>query len=228
MEQLHFVVVCIKLYVLGDKLNVSMDVKAQNENIVSKDVFNLEDTINELKKYLPAQAPLKDFIFQNNLEAFLHLDFVEALHTASTIFGYKTYLSLQEFRTLYQCGEIRKDILEKVIIEKKGKALLEEWKDKLLYKVYEDTERPRVGSLRSEWITKYQFDIEALVNPVLFRVVCSYLDQGISIWNFPLWKNGFLMSIKEMEQNSFTSFFKTERPKRLLLEGNCEIEHLLS
>ena len=69
--------------------------------------------------------------------------------------------------------------------------------------------------------------MDSLVHPLLFRILCSYLDQGISIWRFPVWNEGFLTSIREMERISFTSFFRTDWPRRLLLKSECKIESLL-
>ncbi len=189
--------------------------------------FNQEQTFQNLKRMLPAQAPLKDFIFQNNLEAFQHLNFFTGLNQASEIFGYKVFLSLEEFRALYQSGRISEAVLDKVISTKKGEQHLQEWKNKLLKREYINKKTPRVGRLRSFWKKVYGVNVDSLVHPILFRIVCSYLDQGISIWNFPLWKEGFLLSIKEMERNSFSSFFETERPRKLLLEGKYDLEHLL-
>ena len=63
--------------------------------------------------------------------------------------------------------------------------------------------------------------------PILFRILCSYLDQGIAIWNFPIREKTFLASLREMEQNSFSSFFRRSRSKRLLKESTCEIPELL-
>jgi len=57
--------------------------------------------------------------------------------------------------------------------------------------------------------------------------LCSYLDQGIAIWNFPVWHHDFLASVREMEKTSYTSFFRTERAKKLLLDGTCTISDLL-
>lgn len=189
--------------------------------------FDKNATIAQIKKYLPAQAPLKDFIFQNNLESFLDHEFFAGLHKASEIFGYKTFLSIAEFRTLFKSGKIKNTTLDKVILRRKGTENLNLWKDKLVSGSYSNLSRKRIGSLRTLWNKEAHIDIDALVHPNLFRTVCSYLDQGISIWNFPIWKNGFLQSVREMEHNSFTSFFKTERPRKLLLEGNLSIEKLL-
>jgi uncharacterized protein YbcC (UPF0753/DUF2309 family) len=58
-------------------------------------------------------------------------------------------------------------------------------------------------------------------------VLCSYLDQGIAMWNFPVWHRGFLSSVREMERNSYTSFFKTPRARMILLEGHHSLKQLL-
>lgn len=201
---------------------------APEKLVLTNTPFNLQKTVKDLKFYLPAQAPLKDFIFQNSLESFINLSFFEGINTASETFGYKTMLSIAEFRSLYKNGRIREDILDKIIADKKGKASVAHWKEQLLTKNYAAPTPARIGQLRNNWKKQYNIDLDALVHPTLFRMLCSYLDQGISIWNFPLWKNGFLQSIKEMEQNSYTSFFKTERPRKLLLDGKHKLEDLLN
>ncbi|MDQ1273113.1 MAG: uncharacterized protein QG591_1743, partial [Planctomycetota bacterium] len=77
--------------------------------------FDEHAVIHELKHYLPAQAPLKDFIHHNTLHGFQNLKFHDGTGRASEIFGYSISLSLDEFRSLYQSGRIREDVLEKVI-----------------------------------------------------------------------------------------------------------------
>jgi uncharacterized protein len=189
--------------------------------------FNEEHTLKELKRLLPAQAPLKDFIFQNNLEAFQNFNFFDGLNHASDILGYKVFLSLQEFRELHKNGRISEQIIDRLIVEKKGNEHIKEWKQKMLHFHYPHASLPRVGRLRPQWKKIFGINIDSLVHPTLFSIVCSYLDQGISIWNFPLWTNGFLLSIKEMEENSYTSFFHRPRARKLLLSGNYELKDLL-
>jgi uncharacterized protein len=189
--------------------------------------FNEKHVLRELKHYLPSQTPLKDFIHHNALHAFQHLKFYDAIFKASGIFGYQVTLQLSEYRQLYAIGRIRQDILEKVITEKKGPENLLQWKENLLSKVYDTSNYPRIGALRAHWKTCYKTDLDSLVQPLLFRILCSYLDQGISIWNFPVKTEGFLSSIRELEKKSFVSFFKTERARRLLLKGDCTIAGLL-
>lgn len=188
--------------------------------------FAEEEVLHELKHYLPSQGPLKDFVHHNTLHAFQHLKFFEGTRRASAIFGYNTALSLEEYRSLYHAKKIREDILEN-LIRRKQEGSSEEWKEKLLYRKYDTSRLPRIGALRAGWKKYYGMDLDSRVHPLLFRTLCSYLDQGISIWNFPVWHKGFLHSIREMERNAFTSFFKTKRARRLLLEKNHSLVDLL-
>jgi len=189
--------------------------------------FNEHHVLHKLKHYLPAQAPLKDFIHHNTLHAFQNLKFDQAIYSASEILGYRVSLSLAEYRSLYATNRIREDILERTIIQHKGAQSMLEWKEKVLYKKYERPPSPRIGSLRSNWKRHYQIDLDSLVHPLLFRMLCSYLDQGISMWNFPVLDKGFLEAIREIEKNSFTSFFRTERSKKLLMDETCQLSSLL-
>lgn len=189
-------------------------------------LFNEQEVLAELKHYLPAQAPLKDFIHHNTLHAFQHYKFFDALRTASSMLGYKTSLTLGEYRSLYHAQKIRSDVLKKVIESRAGKEGLA-WMDKVLTKEYSISVPPKIGMLRSNWKKHYRIDLDSLVHPLLFRIICSYLDQGISIWNFPVWHKGFLPSLRELERNSFISIFKTSRARKFLLEGLCSIGSLL-
>ena len=82
----------------------------------TQNTFFIEhDVLHELKHYLPAQAPLKDFIHHNTLHAFQNLKFDQAIYSASEILGYRVSLSLSEYRALYDNKRIREDILERSI-----------------------------------------------------------------------------------------------------------------
>ena len=190
--------------------------------------FDLDDTIQELKRYLPTQGPLKDYIFQNSLACFQDLPFHEAMKRSSEIFGYKTYLDLKDFRALYEKGEIRNDILDKVILENKDQVSFQHWKNKLIEHDYQIRILSRVGVLRDKWSKFLKIDLDKFVHINLFRIIGAYLDQGISIWNFPSHKQGLRASLADLEKNSFTSFFQTEKAKSLLLDKNIDIKYLLS
>src|SRR6187431_32046 len=98
--------------------------------------FNEAEVLHELKHYLPAQAPLKDFIHHNTLHAFQNLNFHKAIYKASAMFGYRVSLSLAEYRSLYQAKKINADILDRVILERKGPDRHQEWKEKVLSTKY--------------------------------------------------------------------------------------------
>jgi uncharacterized protein len=188
---------------------------------------DIHSIIHNLKHYLPAQAPLKDFIHHNTLHAFQKNKFHSGIRKASKILGYKVYLSLDEFRTRYKNGEIKDEILDIQIEKVKGKQNVLAFKEKMLHEPFETNTPKRLGTLRSIWKTKYHIDLDSLVHPTLFRILCSYLDQGISIWNFPVTRKNFIDSLREMEKNSFTSFFKTQRAKTLLTNEETTLETLL-
>ena len=189
--------------------------------------FDEHAVLHKLKHYLPAQAPLKDFIHHNTLHAFQQHTFYDGLRMASEIFGYRVSLSLKEYRALYDSNQIRKEILERIVIEKKGKEQAKEWMRKVLYTDYKNTIKPRIGTLRSNWKKNCKIDLDSLVHPILFRVLCSYLDQGISIWGFPIRNKSFISAIRDLEKNSLSSFFKKKKARNLLLKTTCEISDLL-
>ncbi len=188
--------------------------------------FDENKVLHDLKHFLPAQAPLKDFIHHNTLHAFQNLKFYDALRQASQMFGYKVSLSLPEFRQLYKSGRIREDILEKVIHDKMGERFIVEWKSKLLNEKYDLSVPIRVGALRNNWDIYYNIDLDLLTHPILFRTVCSYLDQGIAIWNFPVLDKGFLNAIREIERHTYSSFFRSKRVNHLLY-SRIKIKDLL-
>lgn len=188
--------------------------------------FDEHKVLHYLTHFLPAQNPLKDFVHHNTLHAFQNKNFHIALQEASTIFGYKTYLSLEEFRKRYINAEINENVLDRVIIEAKGDEGLSVWKNKLLNQKYDESTNPRIGSLRSNWKKEYAINLEKSTHSILFRVLCSYLDQGIAMWNFPDDNKGFLSSIITIEQESIMGIFTSKRAKKLLF-NKASITQLL-
>lgn len=189
--------------------------------------YNEHEVLHDLKHYLPAQAPLKDFIHHNTLHAFQNLKWDTAIRRAEKMFGYKVSLSLDEYRNLYKTGKIKKENLERITSERKGANQLTEWLDKLLNRDYDISIDARIGSLRAHWKSQYYVNLDSVTHPKIFRILCSYLDQGISIWKFPVHEKGFLTSLREIEKNSSVSIFKSERAKKIFLNSRPEIADLL-
>jgi len=190
--------------------------------------FDETHVIHELKHVLPSQQALKDFIHHNSLHAFQHMKFYDAIFKASRIFGYQVHLQLSEYRGLYKSGRIREDILQRVIVQKKGKEALASWKRKLLETPYDEINHPRIGQLRKYQKTTYAFDLDNAVHPRLFRIVCAFLDQGIAVQSMPLSNRTFPETIREIERKSLFSFFKTKKIRKLFLGGNYSMASLLN
>jgi uncharacterized protein YbcC (UPF0753/DUF2309 family) len=189
--------------------------------------FDEDHVLKELKHFLPSQQALKDFIHHNSLHAFQHMKFYDAIFKASKIFGFQVSLQLSEYRQLYQTGRIREDIVDMILATKKGKDHFFEWKQKLIGEKYDTINHPRIGELRKYWKEVYAFDLDNKVHPLLFRILCGFLDQGIAITAFPFANKSFIESVKELEQNSLVSFFKTKTVRKKFLTGDYSITELL-
>lgn len=183
--------------------------------------------LHVLKHYLPTQGPLKDFVHHNTLHAFQDMKFYDAIHKASAIFGFQTTFTLTEYRDLYAIRRITPKMLTSVIRDRKGNDDFDEWHERALYKEYDWTPQPRVGQLRSEWKRQYHVDIDNAVQPLLFRIICSYIDQGIAISPFPFEDKGLLNALRDLEKHSSVSFFKTKKARDLLFEKSTTITKLL-
>jgi uncharacterized protein YbcC (UPF0753/DUF2309 family) len=187
--------------------------------------FDETHVLHELKHYLPSQQALKDFIHHNSLHAFQHMKFYDAIFKAAKMFGFQVHLQLSEFREMYHTGRIREDILQMVISNKKTNT--QEWKEKLLHKQYDVINQPRIGQLRGLWKDVHHVDLDNKVHPLLFRILCAFLDQGIAVAGFPIANKNFTESIRELEKNGLVSFFKTKTVRQKFLSGNYSITELL-
>lgn len=191
-------------------------------------LFNEVETLQKLKKYLPHQAPLKDFVHHNTLSAFQNDHFEEAISKASKIFGYKTSLNVNEYRELYKKHLIREDILERVIIERKGEKHADEWIHNLFHESYDTSIDARLGHFREWWKKAYQIDLDLEINTNLFRLLGGYLDQGVAQWYFPFHKDGFLASVRTLQTESFSKLVRTKKGLELLKNESLTITDLLN
>lgn len=187
--------------------------------------FDEDHSLHELKHYLPSQQALKDFIHHNSLHAFQHMRFYDAIFKAAGIFGFQVHLLLTEYRALYRSGRIREDILELILKRKQKDPVI--WKQKMLEGHYDTALYPRIGRLRKNWKELYRIDLDNQVHPLLFRISCAFLDQGIAIDSFPVTGKNFTESIKELENKSPVSFFRTKAVRQLFLSGHYSIQSLL-
>ena len=187
----------------------------------------IDEILHDLKHYLPAQAPLKDFVHHNTLHAFQELSFFDALQKSNEVFGYKTSLSILEYKALHENGKIPMTVIDWVLKNEKSIIPLDDRKRLLLETKDNPEYKKRIGKLRVVWKNKLHIDLNTLVHLNLFKLVGSYLDQGISSNHFPNDKKGLLNAISELEQNTFFEFFHSQRVKDLLFKKSRKIEDLL-
>jgi uncharacterized protein len=194
---------------------------------MSGNTFEESVLLKELHHYLPSQTPLKDFIHHNTLHAFQHKRFYDGIFNASAIFGYHVTLELEEYRNLVKTGRIKKEVLYRVIESKKGVENIESWLSKMQFSDYDLQKESRIGKLRSIWNKHYHIDLNNKVQPLLFRILAAYLDQGISNWNFPVTSKGFLEALRMVEKSSYVSFFHSSRARELFFNESLNLSDLL-
>ncbi|MDO9052209.1 MAG: DUF2309 domain-containing protein [Methylotenera sp.] len=190
--------------------------------------FDEQHALHLLRHYLPSQSPLKDFIHHNSLHAFQNLKFYEAIFKASKMFGFQATTPLNDFRQMYANGRIDDQVLNRVIAQRQGEGNVALWREKALVQSYNEHVESRVGRLRALWKSQYQIDMDNAVQPLLFRLLGHYLDQGVAMWQFPQANAGLLQAVRHLEQHSYVSLFKTKRAKELLLSQDLSIAKLLN
>jgi uncharacterized protein len=183
--------------------------------------------IEKLQHYLPSQGPLRDFIHHNTLHAFQDHEFHEGIQKCSFIFGTKVYLNLSEYQKMYTEGQISDFALNKSIAKFSKDSKLT--KQDLLDAQNNKTFTKRIGSLRGLWKEHFHIDIDHRVQSLLFRYLSSYLDQGISNWTPPTKEVGFLNSLRDLDNNPFTTLFfcVNGRARQLLQDKETTLEDLL-
>lgn len=192
------------------------------------DKNHLQAVITKIKRSLPAQAPLKDFIATNTLYAFQNLPFHEGLSEAHRKLGVRTHLELEEYQELFKSGKIKKSVLEWLISRQKSEELQSNAIEDTLGKLDDLGENPQRKSetknrLRDLWKSNFEIDIISHVHPVFFRHLGHFLDQGISFSPMPFSERGFWSALQELERQSSISLFKSGkkgRAHRLLMEDS--------
>lgn len=183
--------------------------------------------LHELQHYLPAQAPLKDFVHHNTLHAFQHLPFHTAMEAATNLFGYQTYAEPAYYLEALSKGQISHEQLEKRL-KKAGAATVDELIHQLHALSGSLALEGEVGQVRKRWHEQHHINLDKAVHPLLFRTLGSYLDQGFATWAFPRSPRGFLASLRELDRQSYYRIFKHKRVRALLKQPGLTLERLLA
>jgi len=178
---------------------------------VTTSEFNLDTSIAHIAHWLPAQGPIKDFIHHNTLHAFQHHPFHEGVAIAAKLFGARSYLPLSDYQALYLEGRINNDAISWAINHAGCSAEQQEQLRKTLFEKDDIGHYPPVSltnhGIRNAWLTQLEVDLNALVHPILFRLLSNYLDQGISRWSLPNDKESFWDCIGRLARNSLIPLY---------------------
>lgn len=186
--------------------------------------FDIIESLTLIKHFLPAQAAIKDFVHHNTLHAFQDQHFHAACRQASLWLGAKTYLSFDEYRKLYADGKISSDALYKVI-EKQQSNDQDVFNQ--LFKFHDIEEiNPSFFSVRDAVEKYYGINLRKFVQPRLYRILASYLDQGIHLENIFPQNLGFLDGLIFLETHAKSSLFEHQEVVDLL-KSKASIETLL-
>jgi len=189
--------------------------------------FNLDAAIEHIAHWLPTQGPIKDFIHHNTLHAVQHLPFHDGVAVAAKVFGAFSYLPLKDYQQRYQQGRIHAVALDWAIKQAGIEAdSIAAFKRELF--VEDKTSRyPPISlanhGLRNAWTNCLELDLNALVHPIVFRLLSNFLDQGISRWVLPKEGESFWACIARLALNSLIPLVPFHRSQaRELLSGDPE------
>lgn len=186
--------------------------------------FNLDASIDSISHWLPVQGPIKDFIHHNTLHAVQNHSFHEGVALAAKIFGARSYLPLADYQKRYRQGRITDAAITWAI--RQSAADIKD-SDKFRDSLFIEDARshyPPVSlanhGIRNSWLTRLEINLNALVHPVLFRLLANFLDQGISRWSLPRSDERFWDCVWRLVHNSLLPLypFHESAVRRLLLE----------
>ncbi len=178
--------------------------------------FDLDACINYLAPWLPTQAPIKDFVYHNTLEAFQHLSYHEAVSVAGKLYGALSYLPLEDYQQMYADGRIRNHGIDWALAQTGCSHEQQHEIRATLFEVNKAGHYPPVAlashGIRNTWLTRVEVDLNSLAHPILFRLLAGFLDQGISHWLLPKEGESFWEVFKRLTQNSLVPLYPFNEP----------------
>jgi hypothetical protein len=186
-------------------------------------VFVLNNAIDGIARWLPAQSPIKDFIHHNTLHALENRPFHEAIAIASRLYGARSYLPLAEYQRRYKAGRIHDFALDQALIEAEPDRLKREELRRSLFQADHEAHYPPLSlalhGIRQAWLTRIEVNLDAQVHPILFRLVANFLDQGISRWSIAREDESFWRCLRRLVEDTFVPLYPFAEPEaRSLLQ----------
>ncbi len=178
--------------------------------------FKLDAAIDHIAHWLPTQGPIKDFIHHNTLHAVQQYPFHQGVAIAAKVFGARSYLPVADYQALYQQGRI-KDFALDWAIKQSGYTPDHYPFFRKNFFITDNTEHyPPVSlashGIRNNWLNYLEVDLNSLVHPVVFRLLASFLDQGISRWTLARDGECFWDCVLRLAQNSLLPLYPFDDP----------------
>lgn len=200
--------------------------QANLDNYHESKAFNLDAAIEHSAHWLPTQGPLKDFIHHNTLHAVQNHPFHEGVAIAAKVFGARSYLPAAHYQALYRRGRIKDFAIDWAMAhsgsEPENRAAMRE-------QLFADSNEhyPPVSlvnhGLRNNWLNHLEVDLNSLVQPLIFRLVGNFLDQGISRWTLAKPGERFWDCVWRLAQNSLLPLYPFDTAvARELLNGSAD------
>jgi len=178
--------------------------------------FDLDASLAHIAHWLPAQGPIKDFIHHNTLHAVQHHPFHEGVAIAAKVFGARSYLPLEEYQGMYHAGRIKSHAIDWAVEHSGCSKTKQDQLRETLFEQDHTGHYPPVSlanhGIRNAWLTQHEVDLNALVQPILFRLLGNFLDQGISRWSLPKDGEHFWDCIVRLTKNSLLPLYPFDEP----------------
>ena len=180
------------------------------------EAFDVDQVISKTREYLVPQGPLKEFVAQNPLRGFMHLEFHEALRRAAATWGAWSYLPLGFYRSAYARGGISETALRRSLEWSIDDIGARERARSDLFEYPEGASRKPQSlvarGIRCQWQSLAGVSVIDKSSAVIYRLLGAYLDQGISIWRMPGDGEGFLQSVGSLVNSSLIGYEPLNQP----------------
>jgi uncharacterized protein YbcC (UPF0753/DUF2309 family) len=136
-----------------------------------------------IRHYLPSQGPIKDFIHHNTIHVFQDhdLSFHESIRQASRLYGSREYLPVSEYRERHLRGQISEEALQYVVAQNKSESA--KMREAMLFAEVPELLKHdgfRAQGYLKSIVSRTGIILEERIHPILYRLVASYVDQGIA------------------------------------------------
>ncbi|MGI9211595.1 MAG: putative inorganic carbon transporter subunit DabA, partial [Methylococcaceae bacterium] len=179
--------------------------------------FDLDDSLERIAHWLPTQRPIKDFVHHNTLHALEEHDFHVAIAIAARLFGAYSYLPISDYQARYYEGRITNFALNRAIDENACGPREELALRSSLFDRSEGLHYPPVSlanqGIRAHWLTAIEVNLNALVQPVLFRLMANFLDQGLARWSVARAGESLWACARRLVENSFVPLYPLGDPQ---------------